>query len=377
MNLFERFEVLEDPRDERGKKYKLIDILIMTIYGILNKHEDFNNIAYFLQLNSLYFVELLKIECGKTPSNDCLSDVFAAINPQKFMEVFIEWTKDIVKIKNGNIINIDVKAVREAQDKINGKNIPYIVSAFLSGVGVSIGQVKVDEKSSEYTAIPELLDLIDISGCMVTIDAAGTYTPIAEKIISKGGNFVLKAKENQPNLLSDCKFLFNNETENILSDEVFEKDHGRIEKRKYYLYNNSKNTITDPKWDKIINSIGKIEVTREYVGYGKKTVTEHYYVMNRNMTIEEFKRATRSHWGIECGLHWVLDVIFNEDSSRNREGDSVHNLSLVRKIVFNLVKLDTSFGKVPFNRKLTNYQHDSSNIENLIFNLQYRKISGL
>jgi predicted transposase YbfD/YdcC len=369
MNLFERFEVLEDPRDVRGKRYKLIDIVIMTIYGILNKHEDFNNIAYFLELNSEYFVELLKIECGKTPSHDCLSDVYAAINPQKFMEIFIEWTKDIVKIKSGNVINIDGKAVREAQDKINGGNIPYIVSAFLSDIGISIGQVRVEDKSSEYTAIPELLDIIDIKGCTVTIDAAGTYIPIAEKILSKGGDFVLKAKENQPNLLADCKFLFDNETENILRDRVSEKNHGRIETRKYYLYNNSKNVVIDPKWDKIINSIGKIEVTREYIGYDKKTVTEHYYVMNRNMTIDEFKKATRSHWGIECSLHWVLDVIFNEDSSRNREGDSIHNLSLIRKIVFNLVKLDDSFGKVPFNRKLTNYQHDFANIQNLIFSV--------
>jgi predicted transposase YbfD/YdcC len=347
MNLFERFEVLEDPRDERGKKYKLIDIIIMTIYGILNKQEDFSNIAYFLELNSGYFVDLLGIARGKTPSHDCLSDIYAAINPQKFMEVFIEWTKNIVKLKSGSIINIDGKAVREAQDKINGGNIPYIVSAFLSDIGISIGQVKVEDKSSEYTAIPELLDLIDIKGCTITIDAAGTYIPIAEKILSKGGDFVLKAKDNQPNLLADCKFLFGNETENILYDRVHEKNHGRIETRKYYLYNDAKNAIIDPRWSKIVNSIGKIEVTREHIGYDKTTVTEHYYVMNRNMTIDEFKKSTRSHWGIECSLHWVLDVIFNEDSSRNREGDSIHNLSVIRKIVFNLVKLDDSFGKVP------------------------------
>jgi len=371
MNLFERFEVLEDPRDIRGKKYKLIDILIITIYGILNKHEDFNNIAYFLELNSGYFVKLLKIECGKTPSHDCLSDIYAAINPQKFMEIFIEWTKDIVKLKSGNVINIDGKAVREAQDKINGGNIPYIVSAFLSDVGISIGQVKVDDKTNESKTIPDLIDLIDIKGCTVTIDAAGTYLPIAEKIISetKKGNFVLKVKDNQPNLLADCKFLFDNETENILYDKTLEKGHGRIEKRKYYLYNDSKGTIIEPTWDKIVNSIGKIEVTREYVGYDKKTVTEHYYIMNKNMTIDEFEKATRSHWNIECGLHWVLDVIFNEDASRNHVGDSIHNLSLVRKIVFNLVKLDNSFGKVPTNRKLTNYQHDFVNIENLIFSV--------
>ena len=331
MNLFERFEVLEDPR---RKKYKLIDILIMTIYGILNKHEDFSNISYFLELNKKYFVDLLEIECENTSSHDCLSDVYASINPQKFMEIFIEWTKDIVKLKKGKILNIDGKAVREAQDKINGGNIPYIVSAFLSNVGISIGQVKVEDKSSEYTAIPELLDLIDVKDCTITIDAAGTYTTIAGKILSKEVNFVLKVKENQPNLLADCRFLFSNETENILRDEMIEKNHGRIEKRKYYLYNESKSTIADPVWDNIVNSIGKIEVTREYTGYNKKTVTEHYYIMSKNMTIDEFKKATRSHWGIECSLHWVLDVIFNEDSSRNRRGHSIHNLALVRNFVF-------------------------------------------
>jgi predicted transposase YbfD/YdcC len=293
--------------------------------------------------------------------------VFAAINPQKFME----WTKDIVRAKSGKRINIDGKAIREAQDKVNGKNIPYIVSAFLSEAGITIGQVKTDDKTNESKTIPEVLNLIDIAGCTVTIDAAGTYLPTAEKIISekKQGNFVLKAKENQPNLLADCKFLFDNETENILYDKTLEKGHGRIETRKYSLYNDSKGTIIEPSWDKIVNSIGKIEGTREYVGYDKKTVPEHYSIMNKNMTIDEFEKATRSHWGIECGLHWVLDVLFNEDASRNRVGDSIHNLSLVRKIVFNLVKLDLSFGKVPFNRKLANYQHDFSNIENLIFSV--------
>jgi predicted transposase YbfD/YdcC len=314
--------------------------------------------AYFLELNQDYFVKLLDIECGKTPSHDCLSDIYAAINPHKFMEVFIEWTKDIVRAKSGKIINIDGKAIREAQDKINGGNIPYIVSAFLSEVGISIGQVKVDEKTNESKTIPELLELIDIKGCTITIDAAGTYPDIAEKIISKKANFVLKAKENQPNLVSDCKFLFENEKEHILYGKTIEKGHGRIETRKYYLYNDSKGAIIDVKWDKLVNCIGKIEVTREYVGYDKTTVTEHYYIMNKNMTIDEFKKVTRSHWGIECSLHWVLDVIFNEDSSRNRVDDSVHNLALIRKIVFNLVKLDNSFGKVPFNRKLTNYQHN-------------------
>lgn len=235
MNLFKRFEVLEDPRSDKGKKYQLIDILIMTIYGILNKHEDFVNIAYYLELREEYFVDLLNLETKKTPSHDCLSDIFARINPQKFMEVFIEWTKDLVYDKTGGILNIDGKAVRDATDKINKGNIPYIVSAYLADVGISLGQVKVDEKSNEITAIPELLDLIDISGCTITIDAAGTYSDIASKIIEKGGHFCLKVKDNQKNLRDDIKIYFELEKDYQTYIGDYEKDHGRNESVKNFV----------------------------------------------------------------------------------------------------------------------------------------------
>ena len=155
MNLFKRFEVLEDPRDIRGKKYKLIDILIMTIYGILCGLTDFTNIADFMKLKEDYFTKLLNLENG-TPSHDCLSDIFARIDSKKFMKIFIEWIEEIVTSVEGTNISIDGKAVRGAVDKANGGNIPYIVSAFIGEIGLSIGQVKVNDKSNEITAIPEL-----------------------------------------------------------------------------------------------------------------------------------------------------------------------------------------------------------------------------
>lgn len=170
MNLFERFEVLEDSRDERGKKYKLIDILIMTIYGLLCGLKDFTNIADFMKLKEDYFTKLLNLENG-TPSHDCLSDLYASIDPKQFMKIFIEWTKDILEKKTGKKISIDGKAIKSATDKINNGNIPYIVSAFIGEIGLSMGEVKVDNKSNEITAIPELLDLLDIEGATITIDA--------------------------------------------------------------------------------------------------------------------------------------------------------------------------------------------------------------
>ena len=199
MNLFEQFEVLEDPRDIRGKRYKLIDILIMTIYGILCGQEDFVNIAYFMKVKEDYFTELLKLENG-TPSHDCLSDLFARIDCKKFMEIFIKWIEEIVKNKTGKKISIDGKAVRNATDKIHGGNTPYIVSAFLGDIGISIGQVKVDDKSNEITAIPDLLDLINIKDATITIDAIGIQEDIVNKIVGKDGHYVLKVKDNQKEL---------------------------------------------------------------------------------------------------------------------------------------------------------------------------------
>ena len=200
MNLFEKFEVLETSRDIRGKKYKLIDILIMTIYGLLCGLKDFTNIADFMKLKEDYFTELLNLENG-TSSHDCLSDAFAAIDSKKFMEIFIEQTKEIVKNKVGKNISIDGKAIKSATDKINNGNIPYIVSAFIGEVGLSIGQVKVDDKLYEITAIPDLLDLLEIEGATITIDAIGTQ----EEIVNKKGHYVLPVKDNQKELKKTYK----------------------------------------------------------------------------------------------------------------------------------------------------------------------------
>lgn len=368
MNLFERFEVLEDPRDIRGKRYKLIDILIMTIYAILCGQEDYVNIAYFMKLKEEYFTNLLGLENG-TPSHDCLSDLYAKIDSKKFMQIFIEWVKEIVKNKTGKIISIDGKAVRNATDKINGGNIPYIVSAFLGDVGLSIGQVKVDDKSNEITAIPDLLELIDIKGSTITIDAIGTQEDIVNKIVEKKAHYVLKAKENQKSLYKDIKKYFNKQynlygNKEIKYKKTIEKDHGRAEIREYFLSYNV-DTITDKEKWKTVKAIAYVKV--QTMINEEVTITDNYYIIDYPIEINRLEEVIRDHWNIECGLHWRLDVIMNEDYSRNRIKNSINNLSILRKIVFNLASLDTSFGKVPLKRKLTNYMLDFSKIERLIF----------
>lgn len=369
MTMFEEFEVLEDPRDVRGKKYKLIDIIIMTIYGLLYGIKDYTNIADFMKLKEEYFTRLLGLENG-TPSHDCLSDIFAKLNTQKFMEIFIEWTKKIVKEKTGKVISIDGKAVRSATDKINGGNTPYIVSAFVGDIGLSIGQLKIEDKSNEINAIPDLLDLIDIKGATITIDAIGTQEKIVNKIVEKGGHYVLKVKDNQKELKKNIKKYFDKQYNIYSNNEIdycksVEKDHGRSEIREYFLSYNIETIQEKEKW-KTVNAIVYVKVTT--MEGEEVKVRDNYYIVDYKILIERLVYVIRDHWNIECGLHWRLDVILDEDHSRNRVGNSIENLSILRKIVFNLVSLDKSFGeKVPMQRKLTRYMLDDKNIENLIF----------
>lgn len=368
MNLFERFEVLEDPRDTRGKKYKLIDILIMTIYGLLCGLKDYTNIADFMKLKEDYFTKLLGLE-NRTPSHDCLSDVFGAIDSKKFMEIFIEWTKEIVKNKTGKHISIDGKAIKSATDKINNGNIPYIVSAFIGEIGLSIGQVKVEDKTNEITAIPDLLDLLELKGSIITIDAIGTQETIINKIIEKKAHYVLKVKDNQRELKKQIKNHFDSYNnlygnKEIIHQKSIEKNHGRIEEREYFLTYNVSSIKDKKKWESV-KAIAYVKVSR--TEKDETTITKHYYIIDHKIDIKTLIESIRDHWSIECGLHWRLDVIFDEDHSRNRVNNSINNLSIIRKIVFNLASLDNSFGKVPLQRKLTRYMLDFSHIEKLIF----------
>lgn len=218
------------------------------------------------------------------------------------MEVFIEWVKEIVKIKSGGNISIDGKAIKSATDKINGGNIPYIVSTFLCDIGLSIGQVKVDDKSNEITAIPDLLDLLDIEGCIVTIDAIGTQEKIANKIVNdKKAHYVLKVKDNQKQLNRDVKRQFNKfnnlyGNDEILYKKTVEKDHGRGEIREYFLTYKTNEIKDKIKWE-TVNAIAYVKV--QTMINDEVKITEHYYIIDYKIDIETLEKAIRYHWSIE------------------------------------------------------------------------------
>ena len=368
--LLNHFEVLEDPRDIRGKKHELKNILLLTIYGTLCGYTDFVNMVDFLMLHEDYFSDLLDLKYG-IPSHDTFSRVFSIINPNEFMNLFINWIKEITNQK-GLHVAIDGKAIKSARDKVNNGNIPYILSGFLCDVGISIGQIKVDDKSNKITAIPNLLDLIDIKGKIITIDAIGTQEEIANKIVyEKKAAYILKVKDNQKDLKDDIKTYFDLElkrdsTEIDILETSFEKNHGRIEKRTYYISYNTECIHNKEKW-KSVKAIGRMDVYREE--NGKITTTKNYYILSQQFPTETFKNITRAHWNIECSLHWRLDVILDEDHSTNKKDNSIDNLAIIRKIVFNLARLDSSMGNLTLKKKLTRYSFDFKNIENLLFNV--------
>ena len=371
--MIEIFEKLEDMRDNRGKRHKLINIIVMSIYAIICGNTDCENIAEWLELRGKYFIKLLKLENG-IPCADTFLRVFRLIEPQKFMEMFAEWVRSI-PVGEGRHIAIDGKAVRNAADKINGGNTPYIVSAFLTEVGISIGQVKCDDKSNEITAIPELLEILDISGCVITIDAIGCQSKIVKKIVEREGHYCLSVKENQSNLYKDIdeyfRFALNDriESKNISYHITKSYGHGRIEKRKYYVAADEDliKHINDRKKWKNLKSVGMVENLREIEG--NVTVQRKYYILDIDITAEKFAEITRNHWQIENGLHWILDVHFKEDFSTSKKDNSIFNLSLLRKICYNLIKLDDSFGKISFKKKLNRYNFDFQLLENLVFNV--------
>lgn len=373
---FEIFENLDDPRDNRGKIYPLIDIILLALYGVLVGYSDFTNMSYYLKKREAE----LSMEFGLSegvPSHDVFSNVFRVLDVEKFMALFVEWTKSLAFAKTGQHVAIDGKAVRAATKKAESGNIPYVLSAFLCGCGISIGQKEVGEKTNEIPEIPKLLDLIDIKGCTVTIDAIGTQKDIMDKIIEKEGHFCLQLKKNQRAAFEDVDLFFKDleeehkeEFKKLSSHTEMTKNHGRIEKREYYTFADASEIkrILDSRWV-CVNCIGMARLTRT-VGGGKTTTTEvHYHLLDTETPAEKYMELARGHWEIENSLHWVLDIHFHEDASTANSGNAISNLTLLRKIAFNFTKLDPSMKKKTTKQKMIDFMTDIQLFKKLVFDV--------
>jgi predicted transposase YbfD/YdcC len=351
-NLIERMHEVSDPRMENKIAHNLGEILFITICALLSGANSWEEVEDFAIARIDWLRKYIPLKNGP-PSHDTVARVFGLINPERFTEVFIEWVRTIrlKKTDSPDIIAIDGKCPRGSAVG-NGRPID-VVSAFSTECKLVLGQVKVADKSNEITAIPELLDLLEIRGNIITIDAMGTQTEIAAKINDKKGSYILAVKGNQKTLLDDVEVLFKDAL-GASSDfkvdfyESWDKDHGRLENRKYHVIHDVSWISGREKW-KGLASVGMAETIAEK--NGKTSSEKRYYIMNYLPSAELFGKAARAHWGIES-MHWSLDVTFDEDKLRNRIGESPMNSSIIKHFVLNMLRRETS-GKrrISLNRK--------------------------
>jgi len=339
--VMEHFAELEDPRVHARKvRHKLIDILVIAICGAICGADDWVGIFDFGIAKIEWLRTFLDLPHG-IPSHDTFARVFSLIRPEKFQECFVSWIQSVAQISEGEIVAVDGKKLRRSYDSKSSTAAIHMVSAWANANRLVLGQVKTDEKSNEITAIPELLKVLDIRGCIVTIDAMGCQKKIASQIIEQEGDYVFGLKGNQGTLLDAVEKTFSEMKQEDLDGPDFdfheteEDGHGRHEVRTYFTTSRLDLLPNAEEW-KGLQTIGAVlsEVTRNE----KTTLECRYYIGSIENNAELFARAVRSHWGIENSCHWVLDVAFREDDSRVRKGHGPENLALLRHIALNLIR---------------------------------------
>ena len=355
ISITKHFADLEDPRVLRTQRHSLLSIIVLAVCAVICGADTWVDIEEFGKTKLTWFQTWLYLPNG-IPSHDTFGRVFALINPSQFQQHFLSWVQELIVFTKGQIIALDGKTLRRSHDQSAGKDAIHIISAWATTNRVVLGQLKTDAKSNEITAIPELLSLLDIADCTITIDAIGAQTAITKQIISQKADYVIALKENQKTLYEGVKEAFTEAGKNTRwtvqydTYETMEKGHGRIETRKYSV-------ITDTAYLKYLNpdgvwarlsGIGMVEAER--IVNGKATKEMRYYLLSSTKGAKVFADAVRRHWGIENQLHWVLDIAFREDESRIRKGGADQNFAVLRHIALNLIRQETGKGSVKTKR---------------------------
>jgi len=341
--LFTNFENLTDPRIERKKEHKLFDIIVIALSTVLCGGETWEAMEEFGNAKYDFFKQFCELKNG-IPSHDTFNRVFSSLDPIEFEQCLIEWTETIAKHTEGRLISIDGKTVRNAEKDKNRKSLVHIVNAWCNENELVLGQSKVDEKSNEITAIPKLLKIIDIKRAVVSIDAMGCQTKIAEAIREKEADYFLALKENQPMLYEWVQGYL--KTNKKLAKYVKQVDtgHGRVEIRECWSMD-----FTYSEW-KDLHSICMIRSERKKKSTGESSIEERYYISSTEADAEKHLNFARGHWGIENKLHWRLDVVFREDELQKRNKNAARNFSTLRKMGMNILLKDKSKGSMPTKR---------------------------
>ncbi len=343
ISLTDHLEKVADPRT--GKiTYPLVNILFMTICAVIAGADDFVAIAHFANTKKEWFAKFLDMSSG-VPSHDRFNSILKHIKPDEFERCLLSWLTKLHEVTAGQVIAIDGKTLRRSYDRKDGKAAIHMVSAWATENHISLGQAVVDAKSNEITAIPKLLEMIEISGALVTIDAMGCQTEIAEQIITAKADYCLAVKGNQPTLQKGLQAFFMEHLENDFADvevrriESDEKGHGREDHRYYFICKLPKGLPDTSRW-RGIKAIGMtINNTTRPSG---DSIEIRYYILSKYISGARFASAVRDHWGIENSLHWQLDVTFGEDQSRIRKGHADANFSTLRRTALSLLKQEKS-----------------------------------
>ena len=351
MNLKESLETINDSRIDRCKKHSLVDILMIVFFGLLCGYKSIESIHLYAELSINILKKYLLLANG-IPSADTILRVLARIDTEQLEKIFIEYAKLVFgnKIKEGDVVAFDGKTECGSEysplteNETKHKAI-HMVSAWASRLGVCFGQIKTEEKSNEITAIPELLELLDLKGVIVTVDAMGCQKKIAGKITEKKSDYVFSLKGNQEKIYDDVKDFF---TSHELDEKYCERykiqkyegeleiGHGRIEKRDGFLCTDIKWLEGKAEWPNL-KAVGMVRCQRTEKKTGKESLETRFFITSLTDAGKACE-AMRSHWGVENGLHWELDVVFGEDLSQLRKDNSAANMNIIRKLVINILK---------------------------------------
>ena len=350
----EHFSELTDPR-RRVVTYPLINIVTIALCAVISGADDFVAIAEYGEQKKDWLSQFLNLSAG-IPSHDRFNAILGALKPSEFEKCLLNWIAALHEISDGQIVAIDGKTLRRSFDAASSKSAIHMVSAWATANHISLGQVVVDAKSNEITAIPKLLEILEISGCLVTIDAMGCQTEIAQSILDAKADYVLAVKGNQPTLHDGIVEFFTTHMEDefatvkVSLHETQEQGHGRHERRSYFVCPVPDELPDRRRWPKL----AAIGMALNETLRGDKSSTElRFYILNKKLSGKRFAAAVRGHWGIENRLHWQLDVTFGEDQCRIRKGHADANFSILRRTALSLLKNNRTIKVGIKNKRLT------------------------